>query len=268
MRTVRFELLRPQEIVQERARCPVVYIPLGPLEWHSLHMPFGTDALNATALALQTAERVGGVVLPTFFWGTERERSPQQAQALGFDADEWLIGMDFPNHLLKSLYCREEFLALLLRELLTMVLDLRYKIIVLVNGHGATNQIATLERLTAEFNACSSARVLLVTAAPPGADRASLGHADALETSLMMAAHPDCVAIEDLPPVPQPLHYCDWGIVDSEAFDGHPTPDFTLRSEVDPRLQASADKGQRAYQQMVAALEEMVRLAVRSLGEE
>jgi len=30
MRTVRLELLRPKEIVVERERCPVVYVPLGP----------------------------------------------------------------------------------------------------------------------------------------------------------------------------------------------------------------------------------------------
>ena len=30
MRTVHYELLRPAEIVAERDRCPVVYVPIGP----------------------------------------------------------------------------------------------------------------------------------------------------------------------------------------------------------------------------------------------
>lgn len=267
MRTVHFELLRPHEIVGERERCPVVYIPLGPLEWRSLHLPFGTDALNATALARLVAERVGGVVLPTFYWGTERERPSEQTQALGFGAEDHIVGMDFPNHLLKSLYCREEFLALLVRELLEMLIALQYEIIVVVNGHGASSQIRILERLATEITACSPATVLLTTAAPLGGESASIGHADAVETSLMMAAHPDCVNLDELPPVPQPLHYQNWGIVDAETFDGHLTPDYTLRSHADPRLHASTEKGHQAYRQMADALEKRVRTALRDLDQ-
>jgi creatinine amidohydrolase len=51
MRTVRFELLRPDEILAERGRCPVVYQPIGPLEWHGPHLPMGTDPLHAEAVA-------------------------------------------------------------------------------------------------------------------------------------------------------------------------------------------------------------------------
>ena len=116
MRTVHFESLRPGEIVAERDRCPVVYLPLGPLEWHSLHLPVGTDPLNAAHVAQQLAGRIGGVVLPTFYWGTERERSARENRNLGFEEDDYIVGMDFPNHLIKSLYCREESLALLIRE--------------------------------------------------------------------------------------------------------------------------------------------------------
>ena len=34
MRTVQLELLRPGEILAERERCSIVYLPVGPLEWH------------------------------------------------------------------------------------------------------------------------------------------------------------------------------------------------------------------------------------------
>ena len=33
MRTVQLELLRPGEILAERERCSIVYLPVGPLEW-------------------------------------------------------------------------------------------------------------------------------------------------------------------------------------------------------------------------------------------
>ena len=155
MRTVRFELLRPQEIVSERERCPVAYVPVGPLEWHSLHMPVGTDALNAGAVAQRVAERVGGVVLPTLYWGTERERPPGVARDLGFEREDYVVGMDFPNHALKSMYCPEEVLALLVRERLQELIALEYRLIVVVNGHGAVNHMSTLQRLSVEFTACS-----------------------------------------------------------------------------------------------------------------
>ena len=51
MRTVQLELLRPGEILAERERCSIVYLPVGPLEWHGPAMPYGTDALLAQSLA-------------------------------------------------------------------------------------------------------------------------------------------------------------------------------------------------------------------------
>jgi len=266
MRTVRFELLRPQEIVAERTRCPVVYLPLGPLEWHSLHMPMGTDALNAGLTARHVAERVGGVVLPTFFWGTERERPPSLARDLGFEQRDYIVGMDFPRNLIKSLYCREEFLALLVRELLDQLVRLQYRLIVVVNGHGALNQVQTLQRLCAEFTACSPARVLFAIAFPTGGQfEFGIGHADAIETSLMMAAYPDSVDLETLPPRDEPLRNQDWAIVDSDTFRGRPAPDHTLRRESDPRWHASAALGREVHEQTVQEIAEQVQAALEEL---
>jgi creatinine amidohydrolase len=267
MRTVRFELLRPQEIVAERERCPVVYVPVGPLEWHSLHMPVGTDALNAGAVAQRIAERVGGVVLPILYWGTERERSRDVARDLGFDREDHIVGMDFPNHVLKSLYCPEEILALLVRELLKELVALEYKLIAIVNGHGATNHVQTLQRLSIEFTACSPARVLHTIACPTGGDFAfGFGHADVAETSAMMALYPESVDLSELPTLPGPLRISEWGIVDESTFRGRPTPDHTLRREADPRLHASSELGQRILGQVVDEIEGLVRAALEEIG--
>ena len=48
-REVRYERMRPVEIREAREDCPVVYIPLGTLEWHGLHNPVGHDAERAVA---------------------------------------------------------------------------------------------------------------------------------------------------------------------------------------------------------------------------
>ena len=267
MRTVRYELLRPQELVAERERCPVAYLPLGPLEWHSLHMPLGTDALNAGAVAREVAERVGGVVLPTLFWGTERERPAEMLEDLGFARDDYVVGMDFPANLIKSLYCREEVFALLVREMLRLLVDSDYKLIVIVNGHGAANHLEALERLCKEFTARSPATVLLTIAFPTGGHfEFGIGHADALETSLMMALYPESVDMGELPPLPSPLISRDWGIVDSDTFRGNPTPDHTLRSTADPRLQASPELGRQAFEDSIDEIAGTVCAALSDLG--
>lgn len=267
MRTVCFELLRPAEIVAERERCPVVYVPLGPLEWHSLHMPVGTDALNAGAVARRVAERIGGVVLPTLYWGTERERSPNQMRDLGLAEGDYVVGMDFPNHLIPSLYCPEEVFATLVRDVLRQLIALEYRLIAIVNGHGAVNHIATLQRLSTEFTARSPARVLCEVACPASSDiEIGFGHADVAETSAMMALHPDSVDLDELPSLPEPLRFPDWGIVDEDTFRGCPTPDHTLPPEADPRLHASAELGRCFLDRTVDRIEACVRAALQELG--
>lgn len=66
---VQYELLRPSEVKALREKCPVVYIPVGSLEWHGVQNPLGTDGLKAHAICCEAALRHGGVVLPTLFLG-------------------------------------------------------------------------------------------------------------------------------------------------------------------------------------------------------
>lgn len=72
---VRFHFLRPEQIAQRRAESPVVYIPLGTLEWHGLHNPMGADGLQAEALAVRCAQKGGGLVFPTEYYGESRAGS-------------------------------------------------------------------------------------------------------------------------------------------------------------------------------------------------
>jgi len=68
-RPVQYELLRPSEVKSLQKKCPVVYIPVGSLEWHGVQNPLGTDGLKAHAICCEAALRYGGVVLPTLFLG-------------------------------------------------------------------------------------------------------------------------------------------------------------------------------------------------------
>ncbi|MBA3873852.1 MAG: creatininase family protein [Chloroflexota bacterium] len=267
MRTVQFELLRPAEIIAERERFPVVFQALGPLEWHGPHLPYGTDPLHAETVSRRTAQAMGGVVMPTLYWGAERERTPDGLKQLGFKGDEWIVGMDFPANSMKSLYSMEDVFALVIRARVELLIDQGYKLIVLVNGHGAANHMATLDRLAREYSGLSPARVLFTTAFDPSADGTyNIGHADALETSLMMAIHPDTVDLDTLPPLPDPLRNIDWGIVDGDTFAGDPTADYTLRPEADPRRNSSVEQGESALSGDVIRLREQVQTTLEAAG--
>ena len=228
MRTVNLEQLRPGEIMTEKKRCPIVYFPIGPLEWHGPHLPYGMDPLNAQAVAERLAKKNGGVVLPTFYWGTERERSPQMLKDIGFNGDEWIIGMDFPANEMKSYYSNEDAFGIAVREYLRLLVIQGYKLIVIVNGHGASNHIHTLERLAAEFTAETSSTVYYTITTFLQSGMQDFGHATATETSIMGYLHPECVDISTLPPKGQALRNLDFAVVDHESFTGNPNSDYTV----------------------------------------
>ncbi len=56
-----------------------------------------------------------------------------------------------------------------------------------------------------------------------------------------MSALPRSVDMNALPPVKTPLRYRDYGIVNGAAFDGRPTPDFTVPRGSDPRYATSEE---------------------------
>ena len=270
MRRVEYELMRPPDIVKERDRLPIAFVPIGPLEWHGPHLPLGTDGLHAHEVAVEVARRMGGIVLPTYFVGTETVRlNDQQAQGLailGFEGTERVVGMDFPEFPVKSLYFEEGAFAVTVREILRLLKADRYRLIVIVNGHGAVNHQRTLRRLAAEESERPNVRVeytmAFLPATPPFSDP---GHAEKIETSLMMAMRPELVDVASLPSTDVPLRYRDYGIVDGKAFDGNPTPDFTLRREADPR-DAAPDLGRKVLNAEVDRLVEIVSAHLRSMG--
>lgn len=75
--TVRYELLRPEEVKAIREHAPIAYMVAGSIEWHGLHLPLGTDGLKAHAVCCEAALRYGGVVLPTVFVGMVGGWGPQ-----------------------------------------------------------------------------------------------------------------------------------------------------------------------------------------------
>jgi creatinine amidohydrolase len=247
--------LRPDQVLAILKEKPVAYWPLGLVEWHGPHLPFGVDAFNAEAVAIRVAETIGGLVFPVTYLGTERERPPDLLDWLGFSAEEWVVGMDFPTNSLPSMYAREDIFAITMRENLRLMAAYPLRLIVIITGHAATNQIETLERLAAEFNAMHEEQTLV--ALPFVANENGImevGHASYIETSIMMALQPETVKLDNLPPETEPLRNPDWGIIDYLTFAGQPTAGRVIHDVDDPRRATAAAGEQmlnRAAKQIV-----------------
>lgn len=264
MRTVQFELLRPEEIVAEKKRCPIVYFPIGPLEWHGPHLPLGTDPLNAHSTAIRVARKTGGVVLPPLFLGTDIVRPKEKLRFIGFDENIRIYGMDFPENTMPSLYAKEEVFALVVREYLAMLVKQGYKLIIIVNGHGGVSHINALKRLAEEFAYETGCRVIYTMAlVDERGQNFGFGHATNVETSIMMHLFNDSVDLSTLPPKGEPLKNTRWAIVDGDTFKGMPNDDFTVRD--DPR-DASGELGKKLMENTVKAISEIVQKNMKELG--
>ncbi len=78
---IRYHMCRPDQVRARRDACPVAYIPIGTLEWHGLHNPFGADTLQAEGLAALCARKGGGLVFPSLYYGESRSESLMEANA-------------------------------------------------------------------------------------------------------------------------------------------------------------------------------------------
>ena len=215
-------------------------------------------------MALRLAREVGGVVLPTLYVGTERERDPQMLQAIGLGPEDYVVGMDFPANVLPSFYFPEEVLAIVVRAYLEALVGLGYRLILLVNGHAAANQLATLERLAVEYTRGRGVTVRLLVPIPGyTGERWSYSHATRGETSVMQALVPDSVDLGTLP-AEGPLPNTAYAIVDDLTFRGEPTGDFTVRPEEDPR-RATPAEGEARLAAVTAELAEALRADLERL---
>lgn len=255
-REVRYERLRPQEIIAARELASVAYIPLGPLEWHGPHLPIGVDMLHAYSLALGAAQETGGVVLPSLPLGTETVLEPNRVRHRGFRGDEKIIGMDFPGLALPSLYVEDSAFGVIVHEVIRALKNQDFKLIVVVNGHGGKNHLITLNRIVIEET--EPGRVSVIHAFHLDRRENQGGHAEKWETGLMMSLYGDSVDISALPPLSEPIISKDYGILDLPTCFGQPTSDFSVRSIQDPRL-ASEEEGRESFSREVQSLVAIVQ---------
>jgi creatinine amidohydrolase len=211
---VRYHMLRPAQIVARRREYPVVYIPLGTLEWHGFHNPLGADTLQAEGLAILCAQRAGGLVFPPLYYGENRLEALMEVNAA--DRERIAQGMDLPPDNFTARYqpfgVTEQTLNYnrLLLHILAEADTLGFDVGVLVAGHYPLIDHARAAVL--QFNqrrqdvrrgmlAWACVDYLLVRDRYPQAG----DHAGGWETSHVLALHPQTVDLSLLPPKGAPL---------------------------------------------------------------
>lgn len=138
MEEVRFQYLRPGQVIKRRENCPAAYIPLGTLEWHGLHNPMGADGLQAEELAVRCA-RKGGIAFPAVYWGESRAVSLLETNPDYKEGVASRLGVDVANFSAD----RQPFTAYqqvinyqnLLTHILCEVASYGFKMAVFVIGH-------------------------------------------------------------------------------------------------------------------------------------
>ena len=185
--SVQYELLRPAEVKALQEQCPVVYIPVGSLEWHGVQNPLGTDGLKAHAICCEAALRYGGVVLPTLFLG-------MLGDSRGWGPEGW-SGFTVTSNDQASM---EETIFRTARGLVAN----DWKTLVGVTGHDVVPQRDAIHDGIQRACKGTDAKGFGVTEGENWEGGASMkyrmDHAGAWETSAMMFAHGERVNLAEL----------------------------------------------------------------------
>ncbi len=151
----------------------VAVLPIGALQWHGNHLPYGVDGILAENFAERLAERVSGVLLPTLY--TPMTTLPAE----------------------RSLCVRSEVFRGLLYDHLNGLKSAGFRTVCIVSGHYREgHQVELYEAATAFIGA----ELYVIAAAPLEVieDETFLDHAGRWETAQMLAMRPDLVDLSKL----------------------------------------------------------------------
>ncbi len=249
---VRYEEMLPHEVVEARNRCPVAYLPIGGLEWHGFQNCVGLDTVKIHALAMELAERLGGVALPALFYGENREAHLMEANAE--DRDRIAAGLGLSPENFASGYMgvapleQDRRYVDLLVHILFQMRSLGFRLTCIMAGHYPLLHLARAACEIFYLHAHATCRAWAFSGYELVRDEVeSAGdHAAAWETSLMMVLRPDLVDLSRLPSDPDEKLV---GIVGR-----------------DPRVHASAEYGRRGIDAIVRKVHERNAAYLREFG--
>lgn len=172
----KFEELDPETLKKVMDKHPILYLPLGTLEWHQQHLPFGLDATVSYYLCQQACIKTGGAIIPPLYFGTDREHDINGKTFHGMDAT---VAKILPGNLY---YLNEDLFFSLIRSIAINTAEQGFKTLVIVSAHSGTAQQRTIERLSKE-----GIKNLSILVFPGKKFIGSIDHAGKTETSMMLA---------------------------------------------------------------------------------
>lgn len=186
--------LRPKQFRKRLAQRPVAYLPMGTLEWHGEHMPFGTDMILSENLMVHCARRFGGIVLPPIYLGPDNSAIQEdRSQLIGMD----LSNVTTPNRQLDGscYWVSDGMFDMLIDAILSQVKRAGFSA-VFADGHGPSRWAwcARLQDRQDRFGLT----LIGVTCDRYDKWQSQMDHAAANETSLTMATTPALVDLAEL----------------------------------------------------------------------
>jgi creatinine amidohydrolase len=181
-REVQWERLLPAEFRRAVEALPVVFLPLGTVEWHGEHNALGLDALKAHRLCVLAARQAGGgVVHPPLYGGMGGLDKPATVVVEG--------EYDWDNHLLR----------LWLEKLCGEFHRQGFRAVIMLTGHYGHNQQIVVRETAARMTERLQIPVLGTPEYWLAQDAGYLGdHAGIGETSLMLWLFPELVRLDRL----------------------------------------------------------------------
>lgn len=172
----RYEEMFVGEFEEAIKEIPVVYLPLGTLEWHGLHLALGTDAVKVHELCVRIAKEVkGGVVAPPNFW------------AIGGQPHPWTMRFD-PELIERLFYAIFEQLS-----------HVGFKVVIALAGHYGLQQIYKLKKAACDFMHKSGITIFPAPEYEVVCDKGYRGdHAAKWETSILWDLRPELVNMDNL----------------------------------------------------------------------
>lgn len=198
---MRYEYLRPREVVKRRKACPLAYLPLGIIEWHGPQNPLGLDGLKVREICVRAARRGGGLVFPVSWYGEHREShlaeynppvGPRVVRAMELPEENFAPGYMGG----KTVAEQAAFYQELLFHIYYQIRSLGFEAIYLLIGHGPLKPYAILTAKV--FERETGVRVAAAYAADL-VEGYREDHAGRFETGVVIALRPDLVDLKALP---------------------------------------------------------------------
>ena len=239
---VRAQFLRPGELLAIQEKFPVAFQPVGTLEWHGRQNPIGCDAIKAERLSIETARRIGGVVMPAVYFAADAYRDTGKGYGLGMDTE---AGFQLPG----SFYQIDtDLLKRFMLNACRNYLARGFKLVVMVSGHNPPIQQNLFDEICYLLKTPQGKEPVFFTmeyaTIEQGHPKRSSDHAGGYETSMML--------------------YLNGDRVNMKANDGQKEPDLAIYPEF-PVNEATAGEGELRFGLQVAGLSKLVLERLRLL---